>query len=493
MPYSAFAQFSEDDDEEELLQEDPAGFALTITPPLFQLSISPGETWSSGIKVVNTNPYDITVYTQPMNFSADGDEGRSSFAPLIPDGNALGNWIQVQEGPIVIPQEKTTVIPFTVTIPENAPPGGHYASIFIGNRPPRNQDGNSVTVTSNIATLLFVRVAGDIIERGLIRDFYTGKAFYQRPEAEFELRFQNLGNVHLQPQGDVLITNMWGKERGSIPINQKSDFGNVLPQQDRKFTFSWEGEYSLYDIGRYKAIATLAYGKMGRQNIVRTTHFWVLPIWTALQVLGGLIIVLFFFIWSIKRYVRRALRMEAELYGIPQTDIESNDTPKKTKQEEPSLELKTLVRPLTAGVVDLKNIRSISSKPARPQARTKQTRTMQSDETLPVRRRREQKMSLLGFLWQYKLFFLFIAVLIAAIAFVISIITDMITGERGYKVEIDRPDGTSEVIEATTTDRGTESIEPPVSQQEEEFSLNPPEEASQESSEILEVSSDELQ
>ena len=69
-----------------------------------------------------------------------------------------------------------------------------------------------------------------------------------------------------------------GQERGIIPINQASQFGNVLPESIRKFTFTWKGEWSVSDIGRYTAMATLAYGSEERQFASAKTYFWVIPV-----------------------------------------------------------------------------------------------------------------------------------------------------------------------------------------------------------------------
>jgi len=102
---------------------------------------------------------------------------------------------------------------------------------------------------------------------------------------------------------------MWGKERGVLPINQNSQFGNVLPDSIRKYTFNWTGDWTFADIGRYKAVTTLAYGDQTRKFTDRTTTFWVIP-WRALllmlMIVGGLG---WFVIWGIKLYIRRMLQL----------------------------------------------------------------------------------------------------------------------------------------------------------------------------------------
>ena len=37
--------------------------------------------------------------------------------------------------------------------------------------------------------------------------------------------------MHIQPQGDIKIFNMWGQERGVIPVNRQTMFGKPFYQK----------------------------------------------------------------------------------------------------------------------------------------------------------------------------------------------------------------------------------------------------------------------
>jgi hypothetical protein len=113
---------------------------------------------------------------------------------------------------------------------------------------------------------------------------------------------------------------MWGKERGSIEINQNTEFGYVLPGTVRKFQFSWKGEKNPFEVGRYKAVATLAYGQDSRQNVYAVTYFWIVPLKPTLGILGGLAIFLFVTLRIIRVYIKKALQKEAARLGIAPTD-----------------------------------------------------------------------------------------------------------------------------------------------------------------------------
>jgi len=295
---------------------------LSVTPPLFQLNIGPGEFWASSVRTINTNPYELTLYASVMNFEAQGETGQGKITPIVEEdpgasGNSLAHWIEISKDPIIVPRETSAEIPFSVRIPPNAPPGGHYAAILVGTRPLHDpNEGSSIRVSSLVSSLLFVRVRGEVIEEGNIREFLTDKTFYQEADVTFTLRFENEGNVHLKPQGDISIYNMWGKERGKLFINHKTNFGNVLPKSTRKFIFEWKGEENFFEAGRYKAVTVLTFGKEARQNVSRTTYFWVVPLKPILAILGSFILFLTFAVFVIRLYIKRSIAVVQREYGL---------------------------------------------------------------------------------------------------------------------------------------------------------------------------------
>ncbi len=286
---------------------------LSVSPTLFEMQASRGQTWVSQLRVTNVNDYPITVYPQAVNFAALGEDGRADLIPVFEaetQGQTLAEWITVPTDPIVIEPQATAEVPLQVKVPEDAAPGGHYAAVLVGTKPPTDgSDLSQVQTAQFVTSLFFVRVAGEVFESGDIREFSTEKGIVQKPEAALYMRFENTGNVHVQPQGDIKIFNMWGKERGFIPINHQTHFGNVLPQSIRKFSFTWKGDTAIYDIGRYKAVATLGYGEDGKKFVTSTTYFWVIPYTTILITLLVLFIGIKITLWLIRRYINRMLAL----------------------------------------------------------------------------------------------------------------------------------------------------------------------------------------
>lgn len=380
--------------------------SLSVSPTLFEMTANPAQEWTSSVRIINSNPYEIVVYADAVNFTPQGVDGQPKFVPVSSEeqtGQTLAEWVILEKQVLVIPAEQTLEIPFTITVPEEASPGGHYAALMIGTKPPTEGDNVPLLQTSQVVTsLIFLRVTGDVIEDGRIREFRSLYSIAQKPEMSFELAFENKGNVHILPQGEIVITNMWGQERGIIPVNRQLLFGNVLPDQIRKYTFAWSGEWSLADIGRYKAVATLAYGVDSRKFSDMETAFWVIP-W---KILLTIILALFGFIavftWAIKLYIRKVLA----LAGVQQTH---DGIPHISRQK---YRQASYAAPLEAGMLDLRG---------------------HWERTSSIK----ERVQMLGnFVFRYKVFFLVCVMFITLVGIIIWYIGSASESERAYDVTV---------------------------------------------------------
>ncbi len=388
----------------------PERLSLTITPPLFQVALDPGYVWSSTVKVVNSNPFPLELSVDTLNFRSDAETGNASFIPMAPGSapTGLASWIALPDRTITVPPDATLDIPFRITVPNDAPPGGHYAAIMIGNNPERTA---GFAVGSLMTSLLFVRVSGEVIEAGDIRDFYVADEFLENADGEFVLRFENTGNVHIIPRGDIVISNMWGKERGTVVVNEETAFGNVLPGATRRFAFRWKGEGSVFDIGRYKAVATLTYGDVMKKTVFRTTYFWILP-WRPV-VFGGLGIIVFvwFVQFAIRRYIRRVIALERAHYGGHERAEERNP-------------VRAAVRPITVGGAALRAAYRGEVRPT-----TTQTHV-----------RRGHRSHFWHTVREYRLFFIALFVCIGTVVLVGWYFVEVFRAERAFNIEVQRPD-----------------------------------------------------
>lgn len=387
--------------------------SLSVSPTLYEMSADPGQVWQSSLRIINPNPYPITVYGNTVNFKPRGESGLPNFIPLVDEvlaTSTLASWIQLAEPEVTIPAEQTVELPFSINVPEGAAPGGHFAAIFVGTKPPADRPDRPQLETAQIvSSLIFLRVSGDVIEDAAIRSFRTTSAIVNKPEATFELRFENSGNVHVQPQGEIEIFNMWGQERGVVPVNRDTLFGNVLPESVRKFTFTWSGAWSIADIGRYRAVATLAYGANARNFTSSEAAFWVIP-WKPLLLIIG---IAGLFIYLVSIFLRWYINRMLQLAGV-QHDAAVNSVPQTTQKP-------SVVAPLERGMLDLRSDFT---------ERSRTSGVLRGAFAVAVTRRRSV---LIG------------AVLIACVVFFVWFIAQALTDDRAYEIEIQNSAGSVSV------------------------------------------------
>ena len=289
---------------------------IIVSPTIIDKKAEARDILEFSVKLKNLKNSKVDIY--PIVNDISVIEGRQEFLdPTLMDKSiSLARWVRISRGVVELWPGEEKEIPFSVYVNLNAQPGKYYAAILVGTRPMERIEGTVIQVSSLVASLIMLNIQGKVIEEGRIREFSTEETFYQKPEVKFTVRFENLGNVHVQPQGEIKIYNFFGKERGIIPINQKTDFGNVLPKSIRKWNFQWKGEHSFFEVGRYKAVLVLGYGEEAHHTVSNTLHFWVVPLKPTLGILGGLTLFILLIIFALRAYIKRAIFIAQKKAGL---------------------------------------------------------------------------------------------------------------------------------------------------------------------------------
>lgn len=266
------------------------GQALEISPPVVTLSVNPGETITTQIKLRDISSGKLVVSSQINDFVADGEDGTPKILLEDDESNpySLKTWISPIPTLTLNPKQIKD-LPVTIRVPNNAAPGGYYAVIRFTATPPE-LEGTGVSLSASLGALLLVRVKGDVEQKLAIEQFAIMKdgkpsTFLESTPIQFMERLKNTGNIHEQPAGQVTITDMFGKKVATLNINLPPRI--VLPQSIRKFEQSLDstvlGNKILF--GRYTAELNVTYGATG-QTEKSTLSFWVIPYRLILTVIG---------------------------------------------------------------------------------------------------------------------------------------------------------------------------------------------------------------
>lgn len=297
---------------------------MTIMPPSFDFTVNSGDEIKDVLRVYNEDPYAVTLQPKLYNFSftaGDETEGAPDFYPAdeTRDGHELVPWITLEsdEAFTLAPEERFN-IPFTIRIPEDAQPGGHFGAIHLGVVLEKKESAEpAVGVLAATSALIFVRVGGDVRDELVIRGFTSDRADYTSLPAVFTVRAENTGTTHLRPTGNIFITDAFGRQVASLRVNP--EFRSVLPGGIRRFEAAWfrrrlppeTSEYARqwrnFAFGKYTATLTLTYGPQN-QVVSDAVDFWVMPWMVVLTLLAGLVAAVLAVRSGIAAYDRLVIR-----------------------------------------------------------------------------------------------------------------------------------------------------------------------------------------
>lgn len=283
----------------ERLPNDDVFNDFVVGPGRFELALEPGQ--SRTVELVVSNRMGIEKVFSFETEDAEGTVDGSQALVLLGDDRGpytIKDYISVPYNEFTLQHAQRARIPVTVSIPADADPGGRYGSLLISivsDRNELNAAGGAApasVLVSRIGTLFFISTPGSTEAAGETLDFATvnDESVFTDSPIPMSVVFENTGDVHLNPYGEVRITNLLGDEVGFVELAPWF----VLPDAIRNRVVEWDRELL---IGRYTATAQI---NRGYDDVIdtRTIVFWVLP-WKILLP----IFIALFLVFAAIRYV----------------------------------------------------------------------------------------------------------------------------------------------------------------------------------------------
>jgi hypothetical protein len=281
-----------------IAQEGGNGFQ--VSPVRTELTIAQGSSEKTLITAYNPTSQVIDAKIVVNDFEAATDETGQPRVIFEADKSAPGNSFKSlvgDLGTVTIPAGGKVEIPVTVTVPDNASPGGYYGAIRLE---PTTEGDKNVNLSASVGTLFLVTVPGDLKESLELIEFTaakgdteenlsTGRFFIGGGEnIKIITRLENTGNIHVKPFGRVQVADSKGNIVEQYEFNNIEPKSNVLPDSTRKFTD--ELTYSNF-FGKYTITANLGYGSAGNLITAKNT-FYVVPVWLVIVAAALLILVI---------------------------------------------------------------------------------------------------------------------------------------------------------------------------------------------------------
>jgi hypothetical protein len=274
---------------------------IVMGPGKIELWMSPGDSYQKELIISNRTGQVKIFNIEVQDFKASEDPSKPiEFLGDQKSPYSLKDYIRPETTEFTLNHGQRMRMYVSISIPADAEPGGLYGALLIGaSNPPTGEEEKdkaqgAMKIITRLASLAFIRVKGDTLETGFLKDFKTLGNFYEQSPITLNMLYQNQGNVHLSPYGVIEIKNIFGKKIDEIQI----DPWFILPDSARTRQIKWERGFL---VGPYTATITL---NRGYQDIIdkKTITFWVFPWKILLAGFAALLFIVWIFVRIISKF-----------------------------------------------------------------------------------------------------------------------------------------------------------------------------------------------
>ena len=272
-------------------------------------SMDPGASLQDHFAVRNLGAEEVTFRIA----AADGFYNRNGrFDMLASDQKsvAAGTWIGLPES-VTVPPSGTVVVPFTITVPENAEPGDHAAGIAASVLSVKQGDGAGVGVESRVGFRVMTRVTGELAPAYSVTNVRTDYRTSWNPlrPGSLGVAFDvvNEGNTRLEVGGVLEIAGR------SIPFPDADRGQQLLPGETHSFSLDVARVWPLFafvgEIGLSPSVTTASGEETTVESSSTAVFVWAVP-WPQLLLLVGLVLIV---LALLRRRGRSKRRLDAML------------------------------------------------------------------------------------------------------------------------------------------------------------------------------------
>ncbi len=273
----------------------PVSGDFVLEPAKVEMIMAPGSTAETELRLTNRSDKTLTFSVSVEDTKGSDDASRSVILLGNEDGPyTLRHMVQPEIDTFTLKSREEIRLPVTITIPEDAEPGGRYGSVLFESG---DEGGTGSRTISRLGALLFIRIEGETKEEGALEQFRIkggSNVFFTEEPIAFEFTYRNTGSVHLNPYGMITIQNILGMVVDEIEVLPYF----AMPESLRAREVVW-GHGPL--LGLYTV--SLEQNR-GYDDIIdtKTIHFVVLPWKEMLAGVVGIIILALIIRWFVTTF-----------------------------------------------------------------------------------------------------------------------------------------------------------------------------------------------
>ena len=251
---------------------------LQVSPAISEYGLAPGESQELTITISNTSslPEAITLVPQKLIIDEQTEISQDQL-----ERYDASKWIAIEPSNLLLGGGDQRVVKVVVSVPRDASPGGHYATLRIRALTETNTD---VKTVPEVNAIILITVTGDIKEQLKFNEKTSTPLVQFGSKNSLSVWLENIGNVHVLPRAQLAVYKD-SQQLGTL-VTQPS---LMLPTAIREYEFDLSPLNLGY--GSHELEYVVTYGsQQSVLNIPRTTTV-LLPALYVLISLGSIGIV----------------------------------------------------------------------------------------------------------------------------------------------------------------------------------------------------------
>jgi hypothetical protein len=263
-----------------------ASLNIGTAPASEKLQLQPGQKYEGEIVVWNlsdtTTLYKVFVrgFRQVENqpgtaiMLTETEEERSLYS--------ASSWVSIDKTEIELVPNKNEKIFYEINVPENVTKGEYTVIIALLSDAEAQSLGTTTFTALSSGTPILIKVGEEFVENAELLKFQTDSTLYETPKVTFETRVKNLGDTHISPVGEIILTNIFKQEVAKIIFNPNGQ--SILRDNTGNYETVWDyGSFLTNDkkliIGPIEARMIVTYRNFqpGFAPLTSSISFWIIP------------------------------------------------------------------------------------------------------------------------------------------------------------------------------------------------------------------------
>jgi len=222
---------------------------IAVDQSVFSIDVAPGESGNFVLNISNISSKDVQEKINlKMAETSYDDNNQIILAPEKNENQKIGNWVKISENDFALNGGETKEVILSLSVPNDSLAGSYTGILMVGSSP---NPAKGTAIGGRIGVHVLINVKGDISGKGWLVSFKT--PFIAEKNPIFKTEYENQGNIHYVPHGEIRIANLFGKNLETLNVEKHFVFPG------KKFTFEsvWE-KYPRWGI--YQAVASFVDG-----------------------------------------------------------------------------------------------------------------------------------------------------------------------------------------------------------------------------------------